>query len=118
MGDFNATPEDDVIKILTSSRDSGNQIVNLSQSLPDGSGTYRYMGRWEMIDQIFVSRGLIDSSRGLNTGSNMLKICDYDFMLKDDSRYPGKSPFSTWSGFRYQGGFSDHLPVLLDLNIR
>ena len=41
-----------------------------------------------------------------------------DFLLKKDPVYPGMSPYSTWYGYRYQGGFSDHLPVLLDLEVR
>ena len=42
----------------------------------------------------------------------------FDFLLKKDPKYPGMSPFSTYRGYRYQGGFSDHLPVLLDLGFR
>ena len=38
--------------------------------------------------------------------------------VKKDPKYPGYSPLSTYRGYRYQGGFSDHLPVLLDLKFR
>jgi hypothetical protein len=40
------------------------------------------------------------------------------FLLKNDPKYPGVTPFSTYRGYRYQGGISDHLPVLLDLKFR
>jgi hypothetical protein len=83
-----------------------------------GLGTYRYMGTWEMIDQVIVSGLLLTCKNGLYTGVNMITIFQPDFLLKKDPRYPGFSPLSTYRGYRYQGGFSDHLPVLLDLNIR
>ena len=48
----------------------------------------------------------------------MLRIFKPDFLMKKDQKYPGLSPFPTYRGYRYQGGFSDHLPVLLDLGFR
>lgn len=119
LGDFNCTPEDQIIRSLILSSDSDRILLNLSGRIKErDSGTYRYMGRWEMIDQVIVSRGLLECESGLYTDANFLKIFRPDFLLKKDSKYPGLSPFSTYSGYRYQGGFSDHLPVILDLKIR
>ena len=119
LGDFNCTPDDQEIKSLISPADSGEFLVNLSESLADkGLGTYRYMGTWEMIDQVIVSNKLLTDTTGLYTETDMLKIFKPDFLLKKDPKYPGLSPFSTYRGYRYQGGFSDHLPVLLDLKVR
>jgi endonuclease/exonuclease/phosphatase family metal-dependent hydrolase len=118
-GDFNCTPDDQEMKTLTSSQGSDVSVVNLSEKQAvEGTGTYRYMGTWEMIDQVIVSGRLLDSSKGLFTGGNMLTVFKPDFLLKKDPKYPGFMPFSTYRGYRYQGGFSDHLPVLLDLKIR
>jgi hypothetical protein len=36
-------------------------------------------------------------------------------MLEDDETYHGKKLFRTYIGPRYFGGFSDHLPVYIDL---
>ena len=119
LGDFNCTTEDQIIRALIYSSDSDKVLINLSDSIKEkDSGTYRYMGRWEMIDQVIVSRGLLECERGLYTDPNSLKIFRPDFLLKKDSKYPGFSPFSTYRGYRYQGGFSDHLPVILDLKFR
>jgi hypothetical protein len=71
-----------------------------------------------MIDQVIVSRALLSSKCGLYTGSGMLTIFSPGFLLKKDPKYPGLSPFSTYLGYKYQGGFSDHLPVLLDVGFR
>jgi hypothetical protein len=117
-GDFNSTPDDKAIGLLTLSYESGLSMVNLSACLPAGSGTYRYMGTWELIDQVIVSGDLINCSKGLYTDPGMLSIFKPGFLLKSDSKYPGLSPFSTYLGYRYQGGFSDHLPVLLELKVR
>jgi hypothetical protein len=119
LGDFNCTPEDQIIRALTYSSDSDRVLINLSGSIKaKDSGTYRYMGRWEMIDQVIVSKGLLDSEHGLYTDANSVQILKADFLLKKDSKYPGFSPFSTYSGYKYQGGFSDHLPVIIDLKVR
>ena len=119
LGDFNSTPDGQEIKSLVAPSESGIFLVNLSESLADdGQGTYRYMGNWEMIDQVIVSDRLLTCNKGLYTDVKKLSIFKPDFLLKKDSKYPGFSPLSTYRGFRYQGGFSDHLPVLLDLEVR
>jgi hypothetical protein len=42
-------------------------------------------------------------------------IFDADFLLEKDEKNMGVKPFRTYSGFSYKGGFSDHLPVYIDL---
>ncbi len=118
MGDFNSTPDDNTINLLTGKYDSGSVMVNLAGSLVSGTGSYRYMGTWEMIDQVMVSGALLSATGSLYTGPEMFRIFRPPFLLKSDPVYPGLSPFSTYRGYRYQGGFSDHLPVLIDLKIR
>jgi len=118
-GDFNCTPGDHEIRRLVDQSDSDVSLTDLSEYPAEkGGGTYRYMGNWEMIDQVIVSGSLLSGEKGLYTTRNMLRIFKPDFLLKKDPKYPGQSPFSTYRGYRYQGGFSDHLPVLLDLGFR
>lgn len=118
-GDFNCTPGDNEISILTEiNANSGNDapLVNLSEvSANKGLGTYRYMGTWEMIDQVIVSDWLLKCSRGLYTDTGLFWVFNPEFLLRRDPAYPGFTPFSTYRGYRYQGGFSDHLPVILNL---
>jgi hypothetical protein len=76
------------------------------------------MGTWEMVDQVIVSDWLLTCKKGLYTDAKMLSIFKPDFLLRKDPKYPGFSPLSTYRGYRYQGGFSDHLPVLLDLKLK
>lgn len=124
MGDFNCNPQDEVMQLLTIQDEkrlaAGDaRLVNL---VPDkalkGTGTYNYSGAWETIDQILVSEWLINCDTGFSTGKELFRIFRPGFLLRDNPNYPGYTPFSTYRGYRYQGGFSDHLPVLLDLIVR
>jgi len=120
MGDLNCNPDDYVIQTLVNQSETGAvSLTNLTD--PSGSavsGTYRYMGAWEMMDQIIVSDGLINSGTGLFADLSGFRIFSPDFLFRKDQNYPGLTTFSTYRGYRYQGGFSDHLPVLLDLGVR
>ena len=119
LGDFNCTPDDQIIKSLTYSFKPAHALCNLADSLSQkGSGTYRYMGRWEMIDQVIVTKGLLECKSGFYTDQKLFRIFKPEFLLRKDPKYPGLSPFSTYRGYKYQGGFSDHLPVIVELKIR
>ena len=117
-GDFNATPDDRVTAILTSYSKHDISMINLSAAISGRQGTYRYIGAWETIDQVIISDALINCSGGVFTGPGLFRVFRPDFLMKKDQKYPGLTPFSTYSGYRYQGGYSDHLPVLLDLKLR
>lgn len=113
-GDFNCTPDDNEIRLLTG-RGGSIPLINLSEVKTAGPGTYRYMGTWEMIDQVIVSKSLLKPDYGLGVRQNSFQIFSRDFLLMKDAKYPGLSPYSMYRGYKYQGGISDHLPVLLDL---
>ena len=38
------------------------------------------------------------------------------FLLTPDNRYGGMRPYRSYHGYRYEKGFSDHLPVLIDFS--
>jgi endonuclease/exonuclease/phosphatase family metal-dependent hydrolase len=124
MGDFNCTWDDKEMRILTDSALNNNntdlfQFINLSKKLAKkGIGSYRYQGIWEMIDQVIVSDYLINCEKGLYTNEDYFEVFDPGFLLKRDSKFPGYTPYSTFIGYRYQEGYSDHLPVLLELRIK
>jgi endonuclease/exonuclease/phosphatase family metal-dependent hydrolase len=69
-------------------------------------GTYRYDGRWESIDHILVSPALLGFTE-------QVYINDAPFLLEEDKKYGGVKPFRTYNGYRYQRGFSDHLPLVV-----
>ena len=69
-------------------------------------GTYRYKGRWQSIDHVLVSTVLCDSVA-------QTFVHDTPFLLEEDKKYGGFKPFRTYNGYRYQRGFSDHLPLVV-----
>lgn len=112
MGDFNATPEDELISAVTG---AGN-LVNLSALLSGhGIGSYKYQGKWEMIDQILVSSSMLDSTAAFHTQPAFFKVVAAPLLLIEDETYPGLKPFPTYGGYRWSGGYSDHLPVTVSL---
>lgn len=117
-GDFNCNPDDNVLKIITSETNSDNFMVNLSGFTGKTTGSYRYRGTWELFDQVLVSVSFLRQGTGIYTLPGLMRILKADFLMKEDLNYPGKTPFSTYSGYRYQGGYSDHLPVLIDFMFR
>lgn len=115
IGDFNSTPEDNEIKVVTSS----GYLVNLSEMVANEfPGTYKYQGRWETIDQVIASESLMNSKERYYVDQNSVRVFSPDYLLVKDPAYPGNMPLSTYRGYRYQGGFSDHLPVITDLYFR
>jgi predicted extracellular nuclease len=70
---------------------------------------YRDQGRWEQIDHVLVSPTL--SSHVVESYVN-----DAPFLLEEDMKYGGVKPFRTYNGYRYQRGFSDHLPLVVRMS--
>ena len=115
MGDFNAVSGEPVTEIMT----DGGGLKNMTDALSSaGKGSYRYQGNWEMIDQVFVSPVMCDSAGTFITGTERFSVVDLPFLLKDDPDYPGKKPRPTYGGFTYEGGYSDHLPVMITVTHR
>ncbi|MDR0892156.1 MAG: endonuclease [Mediterranea sp.] len=77
-------------------------------------GTYKYQGQWEVIDHILVSGNLLDAECPFSVPQRRAYIFHPSFLLQEDSKYGGYEPFRTYRGMKYQGGYSDHLPVYAD----
>ena len=83
-------------------------------ALDPNEGSHRYQGVWAYLDQIIVNSALLDNE-GVDVYGNRAQVCRADHFLESDDKYPGQKPFRTFIGMRYHGGFSDHLPVFIDL---
>ncbi|HOK38080.1 MAG: endonuclease/exonuclease/phosphatase family protein [Bacteroidales bacterium] len=80
-----------------------------------GKGSHKHDGMWGILDQIVVSGTLLDTTQSIYTRTEYADVFDADFLLEPDEKFTGKKVFRTYIGFKYHGGFSDHLPVFLDL---
>lgn len=80
-------------------------------------GTYKYQGAWGTLDQFVVSGTLLAPTRSDApcTTKDDCRVVDFPFLLKNDPNASGVRPFRTFLGTAYQGGYSDHLPLVLDL---
>lgn len=119
MGDFNDYPSNKSLVEILDARKPGNNPEPYSlYNLMDGKngGTYKYRGEWGILDQMIVSGTLIDG-RNIKTSYFKARILDFSFLMEEDDRFGGDAPFRTYHGMRYKGGYSDHLPVLLELEI-
>jgi endonuclease/exonuclease/phosphatase family metal-dependent hydrolase len=118
MGDFNDEPGDRSLKEgLGSSFDAAKVRANPEKLLYNcwngyrGIGSYSYHNKWQHIDQILLSGGMLDN-RGF-TASNDAFRCFFISRMLDCS---GKKTWPTYEKRVYKGGYSDHLPLLLNIH--
>lgn len=102
MGDFNAEPRDRLFSILQPPLHS--LMPQERRELRKAIGTYCYKGLWGFLDHILVSTELqpIAEPRA--------HVARFPFLLDEKGR-----PFRTFRGPISQNGFSDHLPIWVDL---
>ena len=77
-----------------------------------GVGTLLYRGKWNLFDQIVVSRPLLKAKKGLKYDHNEVFIREY--LFQQDGKYKG-SPLRTHGGRVWLNGYSDHLPTIIYL---
>lgn len=105
MGDFNDSPSSEALRTIT--------LDNLSLKLKDSlkkagspiSGTHKFKGGWEMLDQFLASK----------TASGSVQILAFPHLLQTDKKYLGEKTRRTFTGPRFTAGASDHLPVLMKI---
>ena len=118
MGDFNDEPTNrSVLSGLSASGQRRNiamgDYYNLCYDLHniEGSGTYAYRGKWNMLDQVIISHSLVNQKKGLSTSWEGVHILIAEDMLYESEKYEKSLPSATYGGPQYFGGPSDHLPL-------
>lgn len=118
MGDFNDNHTDSsIVKGLCSVAQESevnaktlfNPMINIYKS---GKGTLPYKGEWFLFDQFMLTKDAVKSAKGYRYQS--AKVVDDDFLKEKEGKFAG-SPFRTYAGKRYLGGYSDHFAVKLTL---
>ena len=103
-GDFNDYADSPSLVFLEQ-----NGLHNVSRGAKGthgAEGTYRYEGEWESIDHVLVSSSLLEHVK-------QAYVNDVPFLLEEEKKYGGVKPLRTFNGYRYQRGFSDHLPLVV-----
>ena len=94
MGDMNSEPKEDIRGLRN--RMTGNGLAT-------DYGTHKYHGQWSCLDQFYTSPAM----------EGEVSIYDAEWIMEPDEKYLGLRPKRTYNGLQYQGGFSDHLPIVL-----
>lgn len=97
MGDMNSEPIDDLHGLY-------NKMIGFERTT---KGTHKYQGIWSCLDQFYVSKNI-------QSTANVL-IYAPDWLLEEDAKYLGNQPMRTYVGYRYHNGYSDHLPIVLQI---
>jgi len=103
MGDFNAEPTDKIFRSIN------ERMVSLMpqsrKELRQAQGTYYFRKLWGFLDHILVSPSLLSAIKG------RVSVGRFPFLLTEKG-----TPWRTFQGPVYKGGFSDHLPIWVDLH--
>ena len=99
MGDMNTSAQDDLTGMV-------NLMIPIQKM---GQGTHKYQGIWTCLDQFYVSQSI--ATKAITT------IFSPWWLLEEDTKYLDYKPHRTYIGFRYNDGYSDHLPIVLHLRL-
>jgi hypothetical protein len=120
MGDLNDNPTDSsIVKVLgavepASPLDPNHLYDLMAKPFREGAFTLKYRGYNDVFDQFIVSENLIDKNSATHVRGNEGSIYNKKWLMFSHPKY-GDTPNRTYSGPIYHGGFSDHLPVYIDL---
>lgn len=127
MGDFNDYPENkSIAEVLSATAPPPHpEALKLYHLLAEKAkagkhkfGSYKYQGEWGLLDHMIVSGTLLNVSAPFFTSIEKAGVSRLPFLLSDDEKYGGKQPFRTYYGMRYLGGYSDHLPIYTDFELK
>lgn len=120
MGDFNDNPDNRSLYEILKARKPDSLIepeslYNLSYNrFLNNEGTC-YWRSWDMFDQIIVSSSLLQNGNSLNVQEDDQFIFKPDWILYFPEK--GSPKPNRTRGRSYYGGYSDHLPVYVGLDI-
>lgn len=127
MGDFNAPPASKAVREILQAQapspeeapapDRFYHLLARRAEEQRAYGSYKYQGHWELIDHLIVSGNLLRPANGLYTCEAQANVFTAPFLLEPDRKYGGMQPFRTYIGPRYNGGVSDHLPVVAEFEL-
>jgi hypothetical protein len=116
MGDLNDDPFNKSVKTVLGAKGkqkdvkSGELYNPFWQLLKKGIGSLFYQGNWNLFDQIIISQTFLSKEAALKFWK--AEVFNKDFLIQKEGAYKGY-PFRTFSGNRFQNGYSDHFPTIV-----
>ncbi|MDR1499414.1 MAG: endonuclease [Tannerellaceae bacterium] len=136
MGDFNDEPHSHTINTIQGKVTSTAQgkalgaarsksqgaaldtpLTNLFNTITPHTGSLKYHDRWSLFDHIIVSRRMQTPASSMQFVEASARIFAQPYLLTADDKWHGQRPQRSYHGFKYEAGFSDHLPVIADFII-
>ncbi len=111
MGDFNDNPTSESIQTLVKDSTLYNPMEKLHS--PNHRGSTSYRKNWSLFDQIIISHNFFNYKKNTHSFSDA-DIFDDTFLTEYKGKFKG-SPYRTFAGKKYIGGYSDHFPVYMVL---
>jgi predicted extracellular nuclease len=109
MGDLNDYPSN---RSVTKLQEIMTSCITKESNQYGGTNSYR--GQWNILDHIMISNGFQNMTLRIKPESG--KIYSPDYLITE---YKGnKVPFRTYGGSKYLEGYSDHLPVYIELSLK
>ena len=105
---YRTNPEAKII-VMGDMNAEGLAIRELMDKRMKGEGTHKYHGQWTYLDHFYVSPSLDSLSQA--------KVYDAEWIQETDEKYMGLKPKRTFNGYRFQNGYSDHLPIVLNVKL-
>ena len=106
MGDFNDDPISESVKTHLVTEDFFNPMESLFDK---GLGTLTFNGNWNLFDQIIFSKNFLTQESEKHSFM-YAEVFNKEWLTIFKGKLKG-SPFRTYIGPWYKGGFSDHFPV-------
>ncbi len=120
MGDFNDNPTDRSIAQTLAANDDPERTKQAMLYNPftafdlNNVGTEKYRSSWNLFDQIIISAAFLQNSPQ-HLHFDLAKIYSPQFII-DDRKKGHNEPHRSFVGSRWINGYSDHFPVLIELN--
>ena len=135
MGDMNDDPQDPSMAVKLGARREISEVEPFGlwnpfwNVLASGTGTLQYDGKWNLFDQIILSRNLIDVDKLKDRKKFDFKPSEVDcstltyfrhqvfrrdYLFQQEGKYKGNT-LRTHAGGQWLDGYSDHLPTVVSL---
>jgi exonuclease III len=114
-GDFNENPDEENLDIMLYDENFNNIFVNPYRELFKNNvfSTYHYKNGL-LFDQMILSNSFFQSHSLLQFKN--AKVFNHGKLMNTEEGFKGR-PFRTYAGTRYLGGYSDHFPIFIELQI-
>lgn len=110
MGDLNDYPDNMAPKLI-----SEKLQAMISKESGKFGGSYNYRGEWDVLDHIMVSSNFLKGG-SIKVVKRSGEILSPDFIITE---YKGELvPKRNYAGSKYLDGYSDHLPVTIDVELK